>query len=195
MSYTAGVADLSEIRVPDDFEREFPGASRSATEVTANLLQIATALISEVERPPREAFGLSVSAFQTLAILEGAGEPLPGHVIAEQLLVSSAGMTSLLDTLERRSLIERRPHPTDRRKNLVYLTADAQLIVDQMLPSIHTVIAHAISDLPEPDRHHLLESLAAIRARLNTMKVQPPPAPRARRKRRSPARTRGRESS
>jgi DNA-binding MarR family transcriptional regulator len=192
MSYTVWVADLSEIGVPDDFEREFPGASRSATEVTANLLQVADALISEIERPPREAFGLSVSAFQTLAIL--AAEPLPGHVIAEQLLVSSAGMTSLLDTLERRGLIERRPHPTDRRKNLVYLTADAQLIVDQMLPPIHTVIAHAISDLPEPDRLQFLKSLATIRARLNTIKMQPPPAPRARRKRRSPAPSRGRQS-
>jgi DNA-binding MarR family transcriptional regulator len=55
-------------------------------------------LIAEIERPAREAHGLSASAFQTLAILDGAGEPLPGHVIAERLLVSSASMTPLAST-------------------------------------------------------------------------------------------------
>ena len=79
-------------------------------------MRTATALVGQIERPPREAAGLSVSAFQTLAILDGAGEPLPGHVIAERLLVTSASMTSLLDTLERRGHVERRPHPSDRRK-------------------------------------------------------------------------------
>ncbi len=78
---------------------------------------------------PRDAHGLSGSAFQTLAILDGAGEPLPGHVVAERLLVSSASMTSLVDTLERRGLVERHPHPTDRRKVLIHLTPEAPQIV------------------------------------------------------------------
>ena len=83
-----------------------------------NLALAQMALLAEIERPAREAHGLSASAFQALAILDGAGEPLPGHVIAERLLVSSASMTSLVDTLERRGLAERHPHPTDRRKVL-----------------------------------------------------------------------------
>ena len=86
--------------MPADFEREFPGASRSATLVAANLVRIATALLAEIERPPREVAGLSVSAFQVLVILDGAGKPLTGQAIAEQLLVTSASMTSLLDTLQ-----------------------------------------------------------------------------------------------
>jgi DNA-binding MarR family transcriptional regulator len=181
------VPDPSTIHVPDDFEREFPGASRSAAEVTANLVRTATALVAQIERPTREAFGLSVSAFQTLAILDGAGEPLPGHAIAEQLLVSSASMTSLLDTLERRGLVERHPHPTDRRKVLIHLTGDAQRIVDQMLPVIHAAITHAIGDLPESDRQHLITALGTIRTRLNTFASQPASVPKARRKRRARA--------
>ena len=134
--------------------------------------------------PPREANGLSASAFQTLAILDGAGEPLPGHVIAERLLVSSASMTSLADTLERRGLVERRPHPTDRRKVLIHLTADGQRVVDQQLPAIHAVIAQAISTLAESDREHLLTSLTTIRARLSLIAGQPLPPARPRQKRR-----------
>src|ERR1700691_5130509 len=174
--------DISTIRVAADFESEFPGASRSAAEVAANLARAQMALLAEIERPPREARGLSASAFQTLAIREAAGEPLPGHVIAERLLVSSASMTSLVDTLERRGLVERRRHPTDRRKVLIHLTPEAQRVVDQQLPAIHAVITQAISTLPEADREHLLTALTATRARVSLRPAQPLPPAKARRR-------------
>lgn len=89
------------MRVPDDFEQEFPGASRSAAESAANLVRTADALLREFDRRRREVADLSASGFQAFAILDGAGEPLPSHVVSEGLLVSSASMTSLFDTLER----------------------------------------------------------------------------------------------
>jgi|ERR1700722_7393369 DNA-binding MarR family transcriptional regulator len=174
--------DIQAIRVPAHFESEFPGASRSAAEVAANLAQASAGLVAQIERPPREAYGLSASAFQTLAILDGAGEPLPGHAIAERLLVTSASMTSLVDTLERRGLVERRPHPTDRRKVLIHLTPAGQRIVDQQLPAIHAVITQAISTLPESDREHLLNSLTTIRAELARAASQPLPSAQPRSK-------------
>jgi len=139
-----GMADISTIRVPSGYEREFPGASRSAAEIAANLVRAATEFLTEIDRPTRKAAGLSARGFQTLAILDGAGGPLPGYSIAEQMLISSASMTSLLDTLQRRALIERHPHPTDRRKVLIHLTDDGQRIVDQQLPAIHAVITQAL---------------------------------------------------
>ena len=128
---------VSPIRVPAHFEREFPGASRSGAEVAANLIRAADALLTEIDRRRRDIADLSPSAFQVLAILEGADEPLAAHTIAESLLVSSASMTSLLDTLERRGLIERIRHPGDRRKILIHLTDEARAIVDRMLPVVH----------------------------------------------------------
>jgi DNA-binding MarR family transcriptional regulator len=176
--------EITTIRVPPDFESEFPGASRSASEVAVNLAQAQLVVLAEIERPVREAHDLSASAFQTLAILDGASEALPGHVIAERLVVSSASMTSLVDTLERRGLVERRPHPTDRRKVLIQLTADGQRIVDQQLPMIHAVINRAISTLSESDRAHLLRSLTTIRAHVSQIAGQPMPRAKPRRKRR-----------
>jgi DNA-binding MarR family transcriptional regulator len=184
------MSEIVTIRVPDDFEKEFPGASRSASEVAVNLARTQLALITEIERPPRESHDLSASAFQTLAILDGAGEPLPGHVIAERLLISSASTTSLVDTLERRGLVERQPHLTDRRKVLIHLTPTGQQIVDQQLPALHAVIAQAISTLSEPDRQHLLASLTTIRARVSQVAEQPLPPAKPRRKRRAQGRDR-----
>ncbi len=128
---------------------------------------------------------LSASAFQTLAILEGASEPLPAHVIAERLIVRSASMTSLLDTLERRGLVERHPHPSDRRKILVHLTDEARRIVDRTLPVQHAVIRAAVEDVSEADREQLITALATIWPGSEYMAERPVPVPGARRKRRA----------
>ena len=155
--------NVTPIRVPSDFEREFPGASRSGAEVAANLIRTADALLAEINRRRRRIADLSPSAFQCLAILDGAGEPLAAHTIAERLLVSSASTTSLLDTLERRGLIERTPHPTDRRKTLVHLSDEARDIVDRMLPQVHAAATDAVKELSETEREQLIQSLTAIR--------------------------------
>ena len=174
------------IGVAPHFEHEFPGASPSAAEVAATLVGTATVLDAAIERAPRQAATLSTSAFQTLAILDGAGRSLPATVIADRLLVSTASMTSLLDTLEHRGLVVRRPHPTDGRKILVELTPRAQPIIDSQLPVIHAVITEAIGDVPEADRETLLRSLSLIKTRLAQMANQP--LPKARAVRRKPKR-------
>jgi DNA-binding MarR family transcriptional regulator len=178
------MADAAPILVPADFEREFPGASRSAAEVAANLVRTSDAFLAELDRRRREIADLSASAFQALAILDGAGEPLAGHVIAERLLVSSASMTSLLDTLEGRGLIERHPHPTDRRKVLIHLTDSARELVDRMLPTVQAAATEAFADLTESEREQLITSLGTIRARLAKVASLPPSAPKPRRTRR-----------
>jgi DNA-binding MarR family transcriptional regulator len=176
------MAPVDPIRVPPDFEQEFPGASRSAAEAAANLVRTADALLREFDRRRREIADLSASAFQTLAILDGAGEPLAGHTIAERLLVSSASMTSLLDTLERRGLVERHPHPVDRRKVLIHLTADGRVVVDRMLPVVHAASTEAFGGLSERDREHLVVTLAAVRGRLAEISTSPPAEPEPRRR-------------
>jgi DNA-binding MarR family transcriptional regulator len=176
------MSGAERVHVPDDFEQEFPGASRSAAESAANLVRTADALLREFDRRRREVADLSASGFQALAILDGAGEPLPGHVVSEALLVSSASMTSLFDTLERRGLIERRPHPVDRRKVLVHLTDAGAAIVDQMLPIVHAASTEAFADLSERERDQLIRMLAGVTARLREVSGSRPAPPKPRRR-------------
>ncbi len=102
--------------------------------------------------------------------------------MAERLLVSSASMTSLLDTLERRGLIERRPHPVDRRKVLIRLTDEGREIVDRMLPVVHAASTEAFADLSERDREQLIDMLSVVRARLADVSSVPPPSAKPRRR-------------
>ena len=151
------------IRVGDDFEDEYPGASALATECYANLCRAGDLLIELHNRQTREDYQLSPSARQILAIIEGAGQPLEPSVIAERLLITTGSMTSLLDTLQKRGLIRRLPHPGDRRRLLVDITPDAQAIVDEFLPSFHAREREVISGaLTTSEQRQLLRLAAKI---------------------------------
>lgn len=112
---------------------------------------------------------LSPAGRQALAVLEGADRPLSPTTIAERLLVTTASMTSLLDTLEGRGLITRSPDSDDRRKVLVALTENGRHVVDQFLPQVVAVQTALMAGLTETQRHQLLESLATIREAIDTL--------------------------
>lgn len=175
------------IRVGDDFEDEYPGASALATQCYANLLRAADLLMDLHNRQTFDDYQLSASARQTLAVVEGAGQPLEPSVIAERLLVTTGSMTSLLDNLQKRGLISRTPHPQDRRKLLIDVTPAGRAIVDQLLPSLHArereVMAAALS--PNEQRS-FLRALAKIQQAALQARPVPPPAAIRRRPARPP---------
>ena len=157
-------------RVGDDFEDEYPGASALATECFVNLFHTANLLMELHNRQTRDAYQISPSARQVLAVVEGAGEPLEPSVIAERVLITTGTMTSVLDTLEKRGLVQRLAHPEDRRKLLVQITPAAQAILDELLPSLHErerdVMSDALSDREQRTLLQLIAKLqhAALRA-------------------------------
>jgi DNA-binding MarR family transcriptional regulator len=151
------------IRVGDDFEHEYPGASALATECYANLYRAADLLMGLHNRQTLDEYQLSPSGRQILAIVEGAGEPLEPSVIADRLLITTGSVTSLLDNLEKRGLVRRLPHPQDRRKLLIDITPTAQAIVDELLPSLHAREREVMSSaLSTGEQHELLKLIAKL---------------------------------
>jgi DNA-binding MarR family transcriptional regulator len=63
-----------------------------------------------------------------LAVLErlAGPQPLSQQEVAARLGVDRTTMVALVDALEGKGLVARRPHPADRRKNVVELTADGE---------------------------------------------------------------------
>jgi DNA-binding MarR family transcriptional regulator len=163
------------IRVGADFEAEFPGADRLATECYANVVRTGDRLIALHNRQAWEDYRLSASAKMALAVIEGADGPLEPSVIAERLIITSGSMTSVLDTLERRGLVRRMPHPDDRRKLLVEVTDEAVAILDEMLPSLHQR-ERALMDaaLTKEEQRRLLGLLAKVQQAAEDMADRPP---------------------
>jgi DNA-binding MarR family transcriptional regulator len=173
------------LRVGAGFEDEFPGASPTATECAMNLVRAASLFLSEADRYRRTVTDLSAAACQVLAIIEGAGEPLPPHVIVARLLVTSGTMTAVLDTLERRGYIVRIPHPNDRRGLLIDITDSARAVVDALLPRIHAAERNVFASLAEHECTTFIELLGRVQAHLQSLKDTPAVdgAPRVRPKR------------
>ncbi len=170
------------LRQAAHFEAEFPGASRSASEVLLNLARTSSVCLAELDRRHKSAIGnLSSSGWQALAVIEGAGEPLPPKMIGERLLLTSGSITSLLDTLERRGFVRREPHPDDRRKLLVNITDEARKLVDLMLAQVHATSMDVMAGISEVDREHLIQTLAKLRANAEAMGARPVPAATLRR--------------
>ncbi len=173
------------VRVGDDFEDEYPGASALATECYANLWRAAELLMGLHNRHTLDQYQLSPSGRGVLAVVEGAGQPLEPSVIAERLVVTTGSMTSLLDNLEKRGLVRRLPHPEDRRKLLIDITPDARDIVDELLPALHARERDVIGAALTPsEQRTLLRYLAKLQQA--AADARSAPAPHGAIRRRSP---------
>jgi DNA-binding MarR family transcriptional regulator len=162
------------------FETEFPGASASANAVVRAIVTTGSLLLDAMAAVERR-HGLSNAAAQTLAIIEGAGEPLAPSIIAERLMITTGSMTSLLDTLERRGMVRRRAHPSDRRRLLVELTDDGEALVNAFLPEIVAVQTALVAALSETERAaavQISERLAAAARTINATEVAAQAKPR-----------------
>ena len=76
---------------------------------------------------------LGVTASQAL-ILNFLGEEdrIPARSLGKKVQITSATMTGILDRLEKMALVERQPHPEDRRAILVCLTAKGRRCADEI---------------------------------------------------------------
>jgi DNA-binding MarR family transcriptional regulator len=154
-----------------DFEREFPGGSESANSCAMALVHTGETLLACIDQALRH-HRLSRAGREALAVLDGAGQPLSPTAIAERLIVTTASVTSLLDTLERRGLVERQPDPTDRRRLLIVITQDGKAIVDQFLPEVVALQTAALATLTEAQRRQLVELLTTLGANLTTLDAE-----------------------
>jgi DNA-binding MarR family transcriptional regulator len=160
----------------DEFEREYPGSRWLDMRVTRQLRLAGTqvdALIANITRR----YGLSPAAVNALAVIEGVGHPVPAGEISAGMHVTTATMTTVLDTLERKGYIRRQPDLTDRRRVLIDITPDAQALLDRILPEIQQLSTAALSPLGDETLVSLLEALTAANDALAGVPRDLPPPP------------------
>ena len=168
-----GAEPQPALRVDADFAEEYPGTDPLSTECFINFLRASDQMLAELNRRLKAGFDLSVSAVNVLAIIDGAAEPITPGVIAERAIIAAASTTSVLDTLERRRLVERKPHPTDRRKLLIDLTPAGRSTIDQILPGVHRLETAVMEALSQEERRQLLGLIAKVQASLSKVSEGP----------------------
>lgn len=114
---------------------------------------------SEVVR----AAGLTQSQFGTLEALLHLG-PLCQGELAAKVLKSAGNMTTVVDNLEKRGLVQRRREGEDRREVTVRLTKSGRTLVRRVFPGVVEALVGAFSVLSAHDQ----KQLAALCRRLGT---------------------------
>ena len=153
------------VRVSPDFAAEYPEASASATECAMNLARTGDLILARVAATllPLE---VSPAGGLVLGILKDAGRPCPPNYISERLIVSRATVTGVLDTLAKRGLVRREPHPSDRRMVLVHLTEAGSRRAEEVRRTAHRAEAEWLSTMSEDERAQLTELLGKVQRHL-----------------------------
>jgi MarR family transcriptional regulator, transcriptional regulator for hemolysin len=86
--------------------------------------------------------------------------------LANFLDVETISVVRLIDTLQSAGLIERRPHPTDRRVRTLWLTKAAEDVLARVQAITEELDMHALTDISRKDHERLLALLDMIRSNL-----------------------------
>ena len=105
--------------------------------------------------------GLTLAEFGVLEALYHKGPMLLGEV-QRRILVSSGGITYLVDRLEKRGLVERRDCPGDRRARLAALTPDGERLIREIFPAHAARIKTALAALGKKEKREAIRLLRAL---------------------------------
>lgn len=125
---------------------------------TAALLQRQLSLV--VERG-----GVTLQQYNVLRILRGAGDTgLPTLAIRARMIEEAAGITRLLDKLERAGYVVRERCTPDRRQVLCRITPSGSAILARLDVPVDAVNDDALRTLSALEQAKLIELLGAVRA-------------------------------
>jgi DNA-binding MarR family transcriptional regulator len=169
--------ELDEVgRLVNQWAAERPDLDLRTMATVARLLNVGRHIQGRLTAFAAE-YGLSIPEADVLFTLRRAGPPYrrSPSAIAEALLVPSGTMTNRLDRLERRGLIERLPHPTDRRSMEVQLTDPGRELVDEAVTGHVANEQRMLEPLSERERATLDRLTARL---LEHLAEDDPPPPR-----------------
>lgn len=139
--------------------------TRNAAEATALRLWVILSRAHSAVARHAEAdvarHGLTIAEFGVLEALYHVGPLLLGE-LQRKVLVSSGGVTWLVDRLEKRGLVQREACPEDRRARYATLTTDGKKLMARIFPDHARAIEHAMSGLTRADRERATALLRSL---------------------------------
>jgi len=130
-------------------------------EALFQLTDVARMMRTYIDQRARE-HGMTRAQWGVLLRLERQ-EGMTQAEMAESLEIQPISLVRLVDRLCEHGLIERRPHPRDRRANRLYLTDKGRATFARLVPLGKEISAEILADLDESHVSDLLEKLLLLR--------------------------------
>lgn len=108
-------------------------------------------------------YGLSDAKLEVLEVLCDCAERRAClHALGDELGVTRPNVTKLVDGLERGGLVERLPHPSDRRMVQAHVTRQGLRVAEEALPGRGEVMRELWDALDDDELERLVALLAAV---------------------------------
>lgn len=107
-------------------------------------------------------YDLTPPQFSVLAFL-WQQDGLTQTELSEKAQIDRTTIGGLLDRMARSNLLERRPHPQDRRAHLVYLTEQGKRLEPELTSLANQVLKRFTAGLSETDKQQLRNMLEILR--------------------------------
>ena len=112
-----------------------------------------------------EPHGITAQQYNVLRILRGAGPTgLPTLTIGERMIEQTPGVTRLVDRLEKKGLVERKPCPKDRRRVFCQITPKGLDLLSSLDEPVNNWDVQAVGILAPGDLDSLIVLLERVRS-------------------------------
>lgn len=105
--------------------------------------------------------GLNPTEFAVLELLYSKGEQ-PIQKIGEKILIASSSITYVVDKLENKKLIERKPCSKDRRVTYAAITKDGTELMNEVFPKHKAAMVEILGGLDVKEKEVLIEQLKKL---------------------------------
>jgi DNA-binding MarR family transcriptional regulator len=128
------------------------------------LFKHAGLLMSELNDAVLAPFGIEPRELGILIVIDSF-EPASQQQVAERIGIDRTTMVAMLDTLEAKGLLSRRPDTEDRRRNVVELTPAGHDILSRAVAASDSAEAELLAPLSREEATQLRDLLARVVAR------------------------------
>ena len=136
---------------------KLPEDQRQALNVYVKLMRAANLASNRVHRHLIDD-NLTVSQFAVLEALYHLGPLCQGELV-QKILKSNANLTTVVDSLEKKSLVRRDRSGSDRRRVTVHLTEPGRGLIEKVFPRHAEVVARELAFLSDKEKAELMNLL------------------------------------
>ncbi|WP_088105773.1 MarR family winged helix-turn-helix transcriptional regulator [Halalkalibacter urbisdiaboli] len=108
-----------------------------------------------------KSYGLNPTEFAVLELIHSKGDQ-PIQKIGEKVLIASSSITYVVDKLEKKKLIERKPCPKDRRITYARMTTAGDELMMEVFPKHKEAILKICGGLDSGEKEFMIHQLKKL---------------------------------
>lgn len=133
-------------------------------DISLKLLVVLTRAVQSIRKGIEEDirhYGLNQTEFGVLELLYHKGDQ-PIQKIGGKILIASSSTTYVIDQLEKKKLLKRKPCPSDRRVTYASLTKEGQELMDKIFPDHKEAVNTLLGGLTAAEKLELIGQLKKL---------------------------------